>query len=278
MRRVEGYWIMTFVPAEGAVDGDLIIKQLTAGDGGPVLVADFQAFSSAPRLGQLIGAKAQGRPVYQVDPLDFMSLDRSYVPLTDMADVIAGQFPRSGPADGRAVILGYCSAAGLALHVATLLARSREVCALLLQPSWPGDQVVKRTFASLIANLGSADRPCPDLDGDPGDRMAAIEQILRTEMEALAASRGLGGSMDVFLELLLTYRSWLAFLLACRNDSPLAWADGTAAVTVLSNTQGVTVPGLAPGSFGVTPLPVTDSDNPVTDEVVDIVAAQIMNR
>lgn len=266
---------MTSVPADGAVRSDLIVRKLTAGQDGPVLVVDFQAFSSAPRLSQLLSTKAEGRSVYQVDPLDFLSQGEPYAPLTEMADAVAGQFLNSEAPDGHVFVVGYCSAAGLAMRVAALLARSREVSALLLRPSWPGDELIRESFATLITNLGAAGRACPELDGDPGGRVAAMEQILRTELEAMATSRGLGGSIEVFLELLLTYRSWLAFLLACRNDSPPR-ADGVTAVTVLTDApDGAAVPGLAPDAFRTTPLPVTDDDNPVTDEIVEIVAAQL---
>jgi hypothetical protein len=65
-------------------------------------------------------------------------------------------------------------------------------------------------------------------------------------------------------------------LLACRNDSLAGWADGTAAVTVLTEApDSVTVPGLTPGEFEVSPLPVLDQDNPVTPEVVELLVAQI---
>lgn len=270
---------MTSLSADGVVGSHQIITQLTEGDTGPVLVADFQAFSNAPRLSHMLSVKTEGRPVYQVDPLDFLSQGPSYASLTDMADAVVGPFLRSEPADGRVVVVGYCSASGLALRIAALLARSREVSALLLRPSWPSDQTIQAQFAKLIANLSTADRPCPDLDGDPTDRVATMEQVLRTELEAMAASRGLSGSIEVFLELLLTYRSWLAFLLACRNDSSLAQAGEAAPVMVLAeSTASVTVPGLAPGAFAVTQLPTLDEDNPVTDEVVQIVAAQIMGR
>src|SRR5580698_2283350 len=55
---------------DGPADGGVILRQLVAGADQPILVADFQAFSSAPRLSDLVSDRAEGRPVYQVDPLD----------------------------------------------------------------------------------------------------------------------------------------------------------------------------------------------------------------
>jgi hypothetical protein len=257
----------------------MILRPIVAGAAEPVLVADFQAFSSAPRLSHLIGGRAEGRPVYQVDPLGALSGDRPYVSLADLAADAAGSFERSQPADGRAFVIGYCSAAAMSLHIAAILARSREVTAILLRPSWPDAEGVEETFAVLAANLGAAQLPCPELDGDPDRCVRRMEELLRGELQTLVTSQGLDASVDSFGELLLTYRAWLAFLLACQNDSPAGWAAGNLAVTVLTEApDSVTVPGLPPGDFTVSPLPVLDADNPITPEVVEVLVTQITGR
>jgi hypothetical protein len=263
---------------DGTVRSDLILRQLTAGDARPVLVADFQAFSSAARLSHLISARAQGQPVYQVDPLNALSGDRAYMSLADMAAEAAEEFGRDEPADGPASVIGYCSAAALALHVATLLARSRPTVAVLLRPSWPDTEMITTQFATLVANLRTSGRSSPVLDGDPGECVTNMEQMLRAEVAALAASQGLEGAEDTFTELLMTYRSWLAFLLACRNDPRSAWADGGAAVTVLTEMPEASVPGLSPRAVKHERLPEIGDKNPVTPEIVDLVVAQVTSR
>lgn len=262
-----------------ADDSDMILRRLVAGSAGPILVADFQAFSSAPRLSHLVGDRAAGRPVYQVDPLGALSQDRPYISLADLAAEAADLFARSQPADGPAFVIGYCSAAALSLRIAALLARTREATAVLLRPSWPGTDSIKATFATLAANLGARQLTCPDLDGDPDHCVRRMEELFRAQLKALAASQGLDGSADTFGELLLTYRSWLAFLLACRNNPPAGRTDATTAVTVLTEApEGVTVPGLPAGQFHVCPLPALDQENPITPEVADLLVAQIMGR
>jgi hypothetical protein len=259
--------------------GDTILRQLVAGASQPILVADFQAFSSAPRLSHLVSDRAKDRPVYQVDPLEALSQDRPYISIADQAAEAVGSFTRSQPADGPAFVIGYCSAAALSMHIATLLARSREATAVLLRPSWPGAETIEGTFATLAANLGARELACPELDGDPDRCVRRMEQLLRAELEVLAASQGLDGSAGTFGELLLTYRSWLAFLLACRNDSMADRADGPTAVTVLTeDPDSVIVPGLSAGQFKVCPLLVADEDNPVTPEVADLLVAQLTAR
>ena len=264
---------------DSAVDRDPIVRRLVAGTARPILVADFQAFSSAPRLSHLVSDQAEGRPVYQVDPLGALSQDRAYISIADLAAEAVDSFTRSQPADGRAFVIGYCSAAALAMHIATLLARTREATAVLLRPTWPGTDRIKTTFTTLAANLGAGQLPCPELDGDPGRRVRHMERLLRDKLEALITAQGLDRADDTFDELLLTYRSWLAFLLACRNDSLAGPADTTTAVTVLSETpDNVTVPGLSPGQFEVCPLPGLDSDQPITPEVAELLVTQIGTR
>ena len=254
----------------------MILRQLVPGAAKPVLVADFQAFSSAPRLSNMVSDRAAGRPVYQVDPLDALSLDRPYISLADLAAEAVESFVSSQPADGPAYVFGYCSGAALSMQVARMLARTREATAVLLRPSWPDTEGVAEQFATLAAGLGARELACPDLDDDPDRCVRRMEDLLSAELVALATSQGLDGSADTFGELLLTYRSWLAFLLACRNDSPDGWTGGTIAVRVLSEAPDTaTVPGLPAGKFEVSQLPALDPENPVTPEVVELVVAQI---
>ncbi len=276
---------------DGVVDDDKIVRQLVTGTAQPVLVADFQAFSSAPRLSHLVSDQTEGRPIYQVDPLDALSQDRPYISLADLAAEAVEAFERSQPADGRAFVIGYCSAAALSVQIATLLARSREATAVLLRPSWPDAESVRENFKTLAGNLGARQLACPDLDDDPEHCVRRMEELLGGQLAILATSQGLDESADTFSELLLTYRSWLAFLLACRNDSLAGGAAGTipttpvtpvtaatpvTAVTVLTETpESLTVPGLSPGEFEVYALPASDEDNPVTPEVAELLVARI---
>jgi hypothetical protein len=259
--------------------GATILRRLVAGAAQPILVADFQAFSSAPRLSHLVTDRAEGRPVYQVDPLEALSQDRPYISIADQAAEAIDSFTRSQPADGPAFVIGYCSAAALSVHIATLLARSREATAVLLRPSWPSAETIEANFATLAANLGAGQLECPELDGDPDRCVQRMEELLRAQLDVIAASQGLDASAGTFGELLLTYRSWLAFLLACRNDRLAGQTSWPTAVTVLTETpDSATVPGLSSGQFEVCPLLVDDEDNPVTPEVADLLVAQITAR
>lgn len=256
-------------------NAERILRQLSAGDGGPVLVADFQAFSTAPRLSQLLSGRAPG-PVYQVDPVSVLSGSQGYLPLPELAAAAVDAFVSSGPACGRAIVIGHCSAAALSLRMAKLLEFSRPVTVILVQPTWPDDEHIKIRFADFQAKLGAERHPCPELDGDPCRTVARMEQILGEELTALAARNGLSGSTEVFSDLLAWYRGWLAFLLSCRNDRSAAITTETITVQVLTDAPArVTVPGLNRDAYQIGLMPAMDEASPVSEELADLVAGQL---
>jgi hypothetical protein len=258
------------------IQNELILKQLTAGEEEPVLVADFQAFSTAPRLSRMLSGRVGGRPVYQVDPVTVLAQDQLYLPLSALAAACVDAFTSGTPPGGRVFVVGHCSAAALALHIARLLEGSREVTVLLVLPTWPDDDHVRTRFTEFLANIGAATNSCPDLDSDASGCVAAMETILRAELAAVAAGRGLGTAADAFADLLAWYRAWLSFLLACRNDLPLARATTTAAVRVLSDAViPAGIPGLRETAYQVRRLPFAGQASRVTTQLAEFVAAQL---
>jgi hypothetical protein len=258
--------------------GELIVRRLSNGEASPVLVADFQAMSMAPRLSEMLSQRVQGQPVFQIDPVRVLSGTRLYVPLPELAATCAEEFVRSGADHGRVYVVGHCSAAPLAVRVADLLSSGRSVAVVLVNPSWPDDDHVTAMFAEFLARFGTANRSCPDLDGDPGLVVSVMEQAFREEMSVLAASRGLSGSAGAFSDLLVWYRAWVAFLLAGRNDRPVGQAAGRAAVTVLSDCLPAgTVPGLSTDAYQVRELPPQPAGT-VTGELAEVVAAHVADH
>ena len=254
----------------------LMIEQLATGDADPVLVADFPTGSAAPRISDLLSVQARGRSVYRIDPLAALSGDRPYIPLSQLATGYADAFASSDPADGHVYVVGHCSCAGLSLRITGLLAASRQVSAVLLLPTWPGTDDVAEKFAEFQANLGAALQPCPDLDPGPDGSISRMEHILRDQMAAAADSRGLPASTDAFLGLLVWYRAWLAFLLACRDDPPIALAAGSATVTVLTSSPAdIRVPGMEPGSYRICPAPAPERPDEATADLAQFALTQI---
>jgi hypothetical protein len=266
------------------VSTSTILQQLTGGDAEPVLVAEFQAWTTAPRLSRLLSDRAEGRPVYQIDPVGMLTGEQLYLPLQDLAAACVEEFLGSGPPDGRVFIAGHCSASALSLHVARLLKETRDVTAILVRPVWPGEELVRSRFAEALSKLGAPGRPCPELGGDPAAAVAQMAQVLKEELIALAASRGVNGATDAFAELLAWHRGWLAFLLACHNDPTVAWAGSATEVIVLSGpADHHTVPGLSHDGYRVCPVPVIShpglgQEDPITPELAEVVRAQITRR
>jgi hypothetical protein len=259
-----------------ASGGEVLVEQLAAGEAEPVLVIDFAPFSAAPRLGEQLSAVSGSRQVYQVDPLSALSQDRLYASLPDLAAIYTDAFLSCGPAAGRVFIVGHCSAAPLSLRVMDLLSGSRAVTVILLEPTWPDDQLIRDLFAEFQANLGTQNHPCPGLDGDPADSLARMEEVLRQGMFTVAASRGLDGSVDVFGDLLRRYRAWLAFLLACRNDAPVTFLNEAATVKVLTSARsGIDVPGMEVGACEIVQMPASAQGSPGSAGLVELALAQI---
>lgn len=256
-----------------------ILKRLSTGEANPILVADFQALSLAPRLSEMLSERVQGQAVFQIDPVGVLSGTRLYAPLPELAAACAEEFLSSGAYHGHVFVVGHCSASALSLRVADLLAPTLSVTAVLVQPAWCDDEHVTTMFAEFLAKFGPATRPCPDLNADPGLVVSAIEQVFRDEITALAASRGLSGSVGAFSDLLLWYRAWLAFLLACRNDTSIEQAVGRAAVTVLSDSPStVTIAGLPKDAYQVCAVPERQPAGPVTPELAELVVALVAHR
>jgi hypothetical protein len=252
-----------------------ILRRLSPGDTNPILVADFQAMSMAPRLSEMLSERVPGRAVFQIDPIGVLSAGSLYAPLPELASACAGEFSSSGADRGPVLVVGHCSASPLVLHIADLLAPARSVTAVLVNPTWPDDDHLTAKFIEFLTKFGPATRPPPDLDADPRLVVSAMEQVFRDEIAALAALKGLSSSAGVFSDLVVWYRAWLAFLLAGRNDATTERAATRAAVRVLSDSPStVTVPGLSRSAFPVQELP-PQPVGIVTPALAELVAAHL---
>ena len=256
-----------------------VIRQLSTGTAKPVLVADFQAATMAPRLSTMLSACASDRPVYQVDPVGALSGERLYIPIGELAAACAGDFLSSGPTAGRVFIVGHCSASALSLRIAGLLARSRPVSVVLVQPTWPDDEHVRDRFAEFRASLGGGTDERPDLCGAPDMAVGRMEQALHEQLLAVAQSKGVGASAEVFGELIRWYRAWLAFLLACSLDLGSGagdWAGAATDITALTDPDGTAVvPGRSAGGYQVIQLPLLDREPALSPELAEFLLGRL---
>lgn len=258
-----------------------ICSQLSPGDGAAVLVADFKALNGEPRLSQLMCDAAADRRIYQVDPRGAVSGDRLYASLPELADEAAAIFrscESAALADQRVFIVSHCSAVDLSLQIASRLTDTHEVTAILVRPTWPGtEENIAARFAEFQAKFGAGRHPCPDLDGDPWSCVAEMEQLMREGLTAVAARLGLEAAPPAFSELLVTYRSWLAFLLACRNDQPARAPSAAVAVSVLTDEPDFVLPGTGPGRCRIAATPPAEHPDAMTPELAKLVLDQVMS-
>ncbi|MER7728828.1 alpha/beta fold hydrolase [Streptomyces sp. NPDC096323] len=258
-----------------------LCSRLSSGDKAAILVSDFQPLTTAPRLSTLIADAAAGHSVHQVDPRGALSGDRLYATLPDLADEAAAAF-RAGEASaapGRPVfVVAHCSSAALSLQIADRLAGERDVTAILVQPTWPDTAHVTEIFTEFQGKLGAVGRPSPDLDGDPLSCVLGMEQRMSEDLAAMAARLGLGKAPLAFSELLVSYRTWLAFLLACRNDRPVTVPSGAVAITALTDEPGFVLPGSVAQRCRTKVPPPANRPDAVTPELVASVLAEVDNQ
>lgn len=254
-----------------------ICSRLSSGDGAAILVADFEPFNNAPRLSRLLSEAATGQPVYQVDPRGALSGDRIYATLPELADEAVAFF---GSAEANAAtyqpvfVVGHCSAASLSLQIAGRLAEDREVNVILVQPTWPDTEHVAERFAEFQGKLGMGRHPCPDLNGDPWSCVVEMKHLMWEGLTAIAGRLGRTEPPQAFSELLVSYQTWLAFLLACRNDQPLRPPDAVA-LSVLTPDPDFVLPGTAPGRCRLIPPPPAEQPDAVTPELAKVLLQQI---
>lgn len=257
-----------------------ICSELRSGDGAAILVADFQSLNGTPRLSRLLSDAVTDQRILQVDPRGALSGDRLYASLPELADETAAFF-RSGesaaPADQRVFVVGHCSAASLSLQIASRLSGTREVTAILVRPTWPGTAEVTEMFAEFQGKLGVGGHPCPDLDGDPWSCVAVAERLMQEGLAGLAKRLGLGAPPRAFSELLVSYRTWHAFLLACRNDQPAKGPCDGVTVSVVTDEPEFVLPGTDPGRCRITPPPPGERPDAITPDLAKLVLDQVVS-
>jgi hypothetical protein len=230
--------------------------RLTAGRGGSVLVADFQPVSTLRRLGELLGDQGPDLAVCQLDPAQDLTCGAAPAPLDEMAAEYATSFQAVDSAPHTTVI-GYCSAAALALRIADRLAPDRRVEVLLARPTWPDDELIGLVLAKIRSDLGaetSSDTEASaglDLSGTAAESLSAVEELLRADLRALAATHGLDPDSGPMRELLGRFRGWLGFLLTARSALRSPWVRGLSVHVCADVTDNAYVPWFEPGSYAV---------------------------
>ncbi len=255
----------------------LVPERLTPGDAEPVIVADFLPFSSGKPLSQVISAHGEGHPVYRVDPVTDLACDGAYLSLAALAAGYTDAFLQAAAACDRTVVVGYCSAAALALRIAARLAGSRDVLAILVQPTWPDTTMIRSDLDRFRADLGAANGSRPDLDEDPSRALSQLGELLHADLRAMATAHGLDESGGALAELLARYRAWLGFLLACRDALREPWSQELSLNVLVDAAGNALVPWFESGSYQVTKLSSPDAEPVSGTKLARSVLAKIRN-
>jgi hypothetical protein len=253
-----------------------LLHRLSPGHTNPILVADFQPLSDTPRLSEMLAETIHDKPIFQIDPITELTGSRHYIPLPELATTTANHFLDSGANHGHITVIGHCSSSALAVNIADRLAPTHTVTAVLVQPAWPDDTLIRIKFNEYLAKFSRTTRPLPDLNVDPSAVITTMEQLFHNEISTLAATLNLASAVGAFTDLLLWYRAWLAFLLACRNDSLTAPTTNPPAITILTDSPTTaTVKGRHSQAYEILQLPGPQPPGPITPELANLIATHI---
>jgi len=252
--------------------GPLTVDRLAEGTGTPILVVDFVQFSATRPLSEELGEHSRGHPVYRIDPVTDLTGEEGYRPLDALADGYAAACARHGLPDGRLLVVGYCSAAPLALRLAARLASTAQrppgsapVELVLVVPTWPDAKMIAADFAGMRTDLGVPPAPAPDLDRGPGDAGAErslrqMHRVLRQDLLAMARRHGIDPGATALTEMSARYRAWLGFLLAGRDEAGRQWPSGVVAHVLAGAGDGPVGPAGGETAEHVVRLPVPERE------------------
>ncbi|GLV87983.1 hypothetical protein Slala03_76720 [Streptomyces lavendulae subsp. lavendulae] len=197
------------------------LSALSSGSGSHVVVVDFTKFSGEQTASTLLGALVEGRSLLRADPVADLSITTGWLSLSDLAGAYAELL--AGMDEPPVVLVGYCSAAPLALAIAAELADSgQRVPVQLIAPGFPDRQLVLDELDELRRTIGAPSMSAGlGLDDDSRSAMKQIRGVLQTDLVAAAVANGLSAIEAEILteELGARYSAWLAYLLSAA-DAP----------------------------------------------------------
>jgi hypothetical protein len=183
-----------------------LCKVMQSGDGPAVAVVDFAEFSARGTIAELIQRDFAGHPVLRVDAVSTIGADLRGMELDELALLCAHALRDAAPA----LVVGYCSAAGLAVRTAAALAGSgRPPRVVLVEPTWLTAGDVREALDGLRGSLGAQERFNGALD------LHVVLPVLRDDLVGNLVAQGVAEhELNACVELLLPrYEAWFSFLL-----------------------------------------------------------------
>ncbi|MEC3992630.1 hypothetical protein VSR01_03340 [Actinacidiphila sp. DG2A-62] len=187
--------------------------------------------------------------ICQLDPArDFArSLDDDpRAPSLDEAAAHYAELIREACPHQDVTIAADCSASALALRIAAALETPQpsaerdggppgRTAVVLLRPVWPDTALVREILDELRAEVrsglrGATAAATPELAGGPDAALDAALDVLRADLDALAAQHGIDPRGRTIADLYGRYRGWLGYLLAAREALRAPWPSTAPAV------------------------------------------------
>ncbi|WP_345044039.1 amino acid adenylation domain-containing protein [Streptomyces sannanensis] len=177
---------------------------------------DFNEFSARTTLAQVVAELVPGHGVYRIDAAAAHAvLPSSDVP--ELATACAAELAALGVKPE--VVLGYCSAASLSLHLARALSREigHQPRVHLVEPTWLTSDHIREDVQNIAEQLTGNAEPYAE-----GVTLAEIDSFLQVTLRTGLLSQGLSTEeIEICLPMLAgRYRTWFGFLLQTL-DAPL---------------------------------------------------------
>lgn len=210
-------------------------ERLTKGTGPTFVVIDFFPLSATPRLSDILAAYGGEADIVQIDPAADLVPTGEHLSLEELAGSYRRALTEAGLLRRDLTVVGYCSAAPLALAVAARLAGHQHPATILVFPSWPDRQLVGAEFGRIRSRLGAAGGEAVMTSATPSALLAELTTLLDQDVRAMADRNHLGTSSTVIDEMIARYRAWFSFLLAAADAIPSASAFTSVADVIIDD-------------------------------------------
>lgn len=198
------------------------LSALSSGTGDHIIVVDFTKFTGEQTASALLGSLLEDRSLLRVDPVADLSTTTDWLALPELASAYAELI--TGLEQRPALLVGYCSAAPLALAIAAdLAAAGLTVPVQLIAPGFPDRALVLDELDEIRQTIGAPSMAGnAELDASSHAAMKQIRGILQTDLVAAAVANGLSAIEAEILteELGARYGAWLAYVLSAA-DAPV---------------------------------------------------------
>jgi hypothetical protein len=188
-----------------------IVEHLVEGGPSSVVVVDFADFSTHGTLAELISRDVADHTVLRIDAVTSCGIGLREMRIDELARACAAELRNENPA----LVIGYCSAASLALRIAAALGdQGLSPAVALVQPTWLTPDHIRGELELLRTSLHATHDYHGRLDA------ASITAVLRADVIRELTAEGMpDDEIEMCADLLLArYEAWFGFLLMTLVD------------------------------------------------------------